>query len=90
MRIDGASGYDVHAAGPNSRAPGQQPAKATRSIQPGVEVDRSARKYIDQAIAAEEVDLAAVAEAKKLLADGLLDTPEAIGRVANVIVQRGL
>ena len=90
MKIDGAFGYDVQGASPKGRPPGQQAAKAVRGVEPGVEVTESARKYIDKALAAEEVDLAAVAEAKKLLADGLLDTPEAIDRVADAIVERGL
>ena len=92
MRIDGTFGYDAYGMAGKGRSPGQGPAKVPRAIaaQVGVEVADSTRKYIDQAAATPAVDSSAVEEARKLLASGLLDTPEAIDRVAQAIVDKGL
>ena len=92
MRIDGTFGYEAHGLAGNNRASGQRAPKPAARIEgdAAVEVAASARKYIDKALAAEEVDPAAIAEAKRLLAEGLLDTPEAIERAADAMVMRGL
>jgi hypothetical protein len=45
------------------------------------------RKYLPQASSAEEIDLQAVEEAKRLLASGQLDTPEAIRRAAEGVAR---
>lgn len=92
MRIDGTSGYDAYRVAGEKRAAAQGHAKAPRPTGPhaGVEVAESARKYIDQALGATTVNSTAVEEARKLIASGLLDTPEAIDRVAQAMVDRGL
>ena len=92
MRIDGTFGYEAHGLGGKSGALGQHAPKATESVErnAGVEVVAPAGKYIAKALAAEEVNTAAIAEAKRLLAEGLLDTPEAIERAAEAMVTRGL
>ena len=98
MRIDGTFGYEAHGVagknGPANQPPaGQRAGKGPRAVRPeaGVEVAVSAhRAYIDKALAAAEVDAAAVAEARRLLDEGLLDTPEAVERLADAIVNRGL
>jgi hypothetical protein len=46
--------------------------------------------YIRRAVAADDVDLQAVAAAKKLIEDGLLDTPQGIAAAAENIVVRGI
>ena len=48
------------------------------------------KSYIRRAVAGDDVDLQAVAEAKKLIEDGLLDTPEAIASAAENIIIRGI
>ena len=53
-------------------------------------VESSCGKYIAQAAQAAEVNADAVAEAKRLLAEGKLDTPEAIGRLAGAMLRKGL
>jgi hypothetical protein len=46
--------------------------------------------YVRQALAGEDVNLQAIEEAKKLLASGQLDTPQAILRAAEAIIERGI
>jgi len=48
------------------------------------------RTYVRQAVTSEEVDSKAVAEARKLLESGQLDTSEAALRAAGVILERGI
>jgi len=92
VRIDGTSGYDAYRLAGEKPTAAQKEAKAPPSTEPqaGVEVAESARKYIDQALAAQTADSTAVEEARKLIASGQLDTPEAIDRAAQAIVDRGL
>jgi len=88
VNIDGISGYEAPGLAGGKGPAGQRPDKAAErpAGDTGVEVAESARTYIDKAQAAEEVDPAAVAEAKRLLAEGLLDTPEAAARAAEAIL----
>jgi len=92
VRIDGTFGYDAYRLAGEKRTAAQKDAKAPTAATPnaGVEITDSARKYIDQALAAPAADSNAVEEAKKLIASGQLDTPEAIDRVAQAMVDRGL
>lgn len=46
--------------------------------------------YVRKAVANEGVDMQAVAEAKKLLDSGQLDTPDAIARAAENLVTKGI
>lgn len=46
--------------------------------------------YIQQAAAASEVNASAVAEARKAIEDGTLDTPEAVGRLAGRLLAEGI
>ena len=46
--------------------------------------------YVQMAMDADDVNSAAVAEARALLDSGQLDTPEAISRAAEAILTRGL
>jgi len=48
------------------------------------------QSYIRRALASDDVDLQAVAEAKKLIEAGQLDTPEAIASAAENIIVRGI
>ena len=62
-------------AGP-AEAAAPQPPKVEAHIQP----------YVDQAKEARDVNLQAIEEAKKLLASGTLDTPDAIRRAAQAMM----
>ena len=53
-------------------------------------LDATLEPYVREAIASQEVNQQAVAEAIKLLESGQLDTPEAIARAAESILFRGI
>ena len=93
MRIDGTFGYETGGVTGKNGPAGQRAGKAPRAVRPdaGVEVAASAHQtYIEKALAAAEVDASAVAEARRLLDEGLLDTSEAVERLADAIVTGGL
>jgi len=52
--------------------------------------DPAEKSYVQMVLSSEEVDRAAVAEARKLLQEGSLDTSEAARRAAEAIVNRGV
>ena len=94
MRIDGTHGLDPHnlsaAAPPAGKPapPADTPDAGTSSRPAGA--DPVLEAYVRQAAAGDEVDLQAVAEAKRLLASGQLDTPEAAERAAETIARLGI
>jgi|GEM_PF-1140595 len=89
VRIDATTGQgpggvtDGAKAPPRARTDGPQPAE-------GVEVDSANLRLAEAAAACAEVDVQAVAEARKLLAAGRLDTPAAALRAAQAMLDRGL
>jgi len=94
VRIDPANKPEIQSPLPGSNAspqplrPGdRRPAAQTGRPQTTEAVHES---YIRRAIAGDDVDLQAVAEAKRLIEAGQLDTPEAIARAAENIVVRGI
>ncbi|MCK4627340.1 MAG: hypothetical protein KAV00_18655 [Phycisphaerae bacterium] len=52
--------------------------------------EETCKAYIQKASACEEVNLQAIAEAKKLIESGQLDTPEAINQAAERIISIGI
>ena len=88
MRIDGTSGSDLYGLGGRNNVAGRKSSGAADPT--GIETDVVAsgpeKKYIARALAAADVDSAAVAEAKRLLASGQLDTPAAAQRAAEAIL----
>jgi hypothetical protein len=93
MQIDGTHGVDpLHIPGgakslvrPDQPAAGtDRPAEAPGPRDPDVE------PYIRRAAEAPEVRPDAVAEAKRLLASGSLDTPEAAGKAAERLLRDGI
>ena len=93
MRIEGTQGAGTNGlnepaggVGKYVKAPPASAAKSGKAI----EFDSVHRAYALQAAACEPVNLAAVAEAQKLLESGQLDTPEAALRAADAILSRGL
>ena len=61
--------------------------KAAKTRTNGVSPDKAA---IQAALASEEINTKAVEEAKKALAEGALDSPEAIKRAAEQMLDSGL
>lgn len=94
MRIDGPENVGAHRL-PDENIPNPPAAKSpdTRAAQPDSDVpvgDAAYRQYILKAAATEEIDLQAVAQARKLLESGQLDTPEAADRAAENILSTGI
>ena len=93
MRIDGPERLQISgSSAAGDKAP--RPAKAgdaapapSGAIQPE---DSSLQALVLQAMAGAEVDANAVAEAKKLLESGALDTAEAAARAAEGLMSRGI
>jgi hypothetical protein len=93
MRVDGTHGIEPQGL-PEGRPPAQA-AKTPTSAADKTGVDSSQllaaqAPYIQAALAAQDVDAAAVEEAKKLLRSGQLDTPEAIQKAAQRILELGV
>ncbi|RKY23863.1 MAG: hypothetical protein DRP83_08545 [Planctomycetota bacterium] len=95
MRIDGQIGYEYpkplggEEKPSRSKLPGPEQA-ATQGSGKGEQLAPGQRSLIQAALAVEDVDTAAVAEAKELLESGQLDTPEAARRAAKNMIERGL
>ena len=94
MRIDGANNSEVY--GPAGK-PGQAPlspkrADAERTEASGdiIAAEAACQPYIQKALGGDQVDLQAVAEAKKLIESGQLDTPEAARLAAEAMLASGL
>ena len=94
MRIDGTHGLEPQGLPegnpslPKTPHPGD--VDQAQSSAEDIIVSRSHEPYIRQAMAAEEVNTQAVAEARKLLRSGQLDTPEAARRAAQAILRLGI
>ena len=92
MRINPTSGFDAHGPAGQGKAQAEAGAKATVAPRPGDKASISLpdNKYVGQAMVAPEINTAAVAEARALLAGGRLDTPEAAQRVAGTLLEMGV
>lgn len=93
MRIEGTqgagpNGLNEGAAGPGKHA--KAPASASAKPAEALQFDSVHATYVRKAAACETVNPAAVAEARKLLESGQLDTPEAAQRAAEAMISRGL
>ena len=92
MRVDGTSGLDPPASQGQPAAPARRPSAKGGAGETGegwaVERPAADKALVQKAKASPEVDLKAVAEAKRLLASGRLDTPEAIRRAAEAILSQ--
>ena len=90
MRIDGTSGSDIYDAAARDKVQRlETPGGPAAQRQPSHEVVISTlpQRYLREAQATDDIDLAAIAEAKRLIAAGQLDTPEALQRAADAIVE---
>ena len=92
MKIDSTFGLEIYGPGGKGKPSAGKIAQGSKSAGVGHEVSISAleKKYLSQAQGVAEVNSAAVADAKKLIASGQLDTPEAIERMAETIVEQGV
>ena len=94
MRIDSTNNTNIQSplAGSNVSQQTAGAAGAEQTAQAGRPQTTEAvhESYIRRAVASDDVDLQAVAEAKKLLESGQLETPGAIARAAENIVIRGI
>ena len=94
MRIDPANKPEIQGPLPGSNGSTQPVGSGgvSRAAQTGRPETTEAihKSYIRKAVGVEDVDLQAVAEAKRLLDSGQLDNPEAIARAAENIVTRGI
>lgn len=94
MRIDGPNRQQIPAdkltggteAKPNKTTGSQESAPAGR----GETIEPTVMPYVRKALESDRIDLQAVAEAKRLLESGELDTPEAAARAAEKIIDLGI
>jgi len=93
MRIGGSNGIGTEDSyvleGNKPKAGKAKDAQDTPATEPA-SFSRSDQRYISKASACEDVNSQAVAEAKKLLESGQLETSEAIRRVAERILSEGI
>ena len=93
MRIDGANSLPPQ--GPGEAAESVRGPSRSGDPDTKIPADESQMRsvlapYVRAAMAAEEVDGQAVAEARKLLQSGQLDTPEAARRAAEALLMVGI
>ena len=94
MRIDGTSNMEIQ--GPTNASNNNLPQPASTAGARGGAVDKLSglddayRPYVRKVAEGDEINVEAVAEAKKLIEAGLLDTPEAIEITAERILSTGI
>jgi hypothetical protein len=92
MRIEGTNNLTPKGLG-DSQIPARTPvapdAKAEVFARDAA-VTAAQQKYVPAALAGDDIDEAAVAEAKKLLESGQLDTPAAALRAADAMLKFGI
>ncbi len=92
MRVEGTNGaqqQDLPAGKPPvSGASRPRPADVGAAADSG-QAGATKKSHVQSALAADEMNLAAIAEARQLLQDGKLDTPEAARRAAEILLDRG-
>lgn len=92
MRIDPTHGPEPHGVpeGKPGAAKPTRPAGAEgKPTGDSAEVLPAHKPYVRKAMEADEIDLQAVEEARKLLESGELFTPEAVGRAARNVLTQG-
>ncbi len=93
MRIDGTQGAGPNGLNEASAATGKHvPPASVGAAKPAeaLEFDSVHGAYVRKAAAGDSIDAATVAQARKLLESGQLDTPEAALRAADRMLDRGL
>lgn len=94
MRIDGANSLRPHdpsgAAKPPQDSSRPSGAADARKTARDSEIESMLAPYLRAAMAGEEIDEQAVAEARRLLQSGQLDTPEGARRAAEALMRLGI
>ncbi len=94
MRINGSFAYDPKDLRSKPAKPGEsgKPGATDKagSTQASAAAETAPSALVNQAGAVEEVNLQAVEEARRLLENGQLDTPEAAESAARNIIERGV
>jgi len=95
VRIDGPEslgGAHISGNAPRPLQGAKRASSFTASDEPALssQLQAESAEYLPQALAAREVNLDAVAEAKRLIESGALETPEAARRAAEAILKFGL
>lgn len=80
---------------PGGKTPSRKPESApatgeTPAVTPAAAPEAAAQSYVRRAIEAGEVRSDRVAEARRLIAEGRLDTPDAARRAAENLLDRGI
>jgi len=91
MRIDGTSGpqQPLPRGEPSLPKPARPLPAGAQPAEKDAQIRAADSSYVQKAMAGEGIDRAAVAEARRLLEAGQLDTPEAARRAAEAILDRG-
>ena len=93
MRIDRPNNVEIQGSTYPNNTP-VQPANVSQpkgsAVENQLSVDPAAKPYIQKAQATEDVNVQAIAEAKQLIADGQLDTTEAIEKLAENLLSKGI
>lgn len=94
MRIDGTNGLPPQGT-PEPAQPSQKLPRPSDSADAKVggddlQIRSSLDPYVRAALAGEEVDEQAVAEARRLMESGQLDSPEAARRAAEALLRDGI
>ena len=95
MRIDGTFGINPQPLS-NGKVPSgdvknrnEGEGQVDRVVLEEAQVEYLVKAYIEKASGVEELDKAAVEEARELLKSGAMDTPEALQRAAEAILRLG-
>jgi hypothetical protein len=93
VRIDKTNGFEPQGLPPGGRPaakPGKLASPTADEAVDGAQIDLTSSALVRQAAASADINAAAVQEARKLLQSGQLDTPAAIRRAAQAIIDTGL
>lgn len=94
MKINGPDNLNINnILGENASKSRPTKSSETGASQPTADLspkNADYREYIQKVPATDEIDLQAVARAKELIQSGQLDTPEAIERAAEKILELGI
>jgi len=89
VRVQGPQGHEPQNV-PNATGPGRAVGPEARTPATEAHLSASCRPYIAKALSSDAFNVQAVQEARRMLAAGQLDTPDAAQRAAERIVDLGI
>lgn len=89
MRVQGPQGHEPQNV-PNATGPGRAAGPETRTPATEAHLSASCRPYIAKALSGDGFNVRAVREARRMLAAGQLDTPDAVQRAAQRMADLGI